>query len=59
MGFIKGRAKIWKEHMEKTMNEENERDHMVDTDVLKGPAKRVTGKETVKAMQKMKSGKST
>ena len=45
--------------MEKTMNEENERDHMVDTDVLKGPAKRVTGKETVKAMQKMKSGKST
>ena len=36
LGFIEeDRAKIWKEHMEKIMNEENEWDHMVETDVKK------------------------
>ena len=35
LGFIEeDRAKIWKEHMEKIMNEENEWDHMVETDVV-------------------------
>ena len=29
LGFIEDRAKIWKEHMEKIMNEENEWGHMV------------------------------
>ena len=37
-GFIEeDRAKIWKEHVEKIMNEENEWDHIVKTDVVEGP----------------------
>ena len=60
LGFIEeDRAKIWKEHMEKTMNEENEWDHMVETDVVQGPVEKVVCNEIVEAMQKMKSGKAT
>ena len=32
--FEEDRAKIWKEHMEEIMNEENEWDHMVETNVV-------------------------
>ena len=32
------RAKILKEHIVKIMNKKNERDHMVKTDVVKGPS---------------------
>ena len=32
LGFFKGRAKIGKKHMEKIMNEENERQEMVEID---------------------------
>ena len=36
LSFIEeDRAKIWKEHMEKIMNEESEWDHMVETDAVK------------------------
>ena len=60
LGFIEeDRAKIWKEHMEKIMNEENEWDQIVDTDIVEGPAKRVAREEIVEAMQSMKSGKAT
>ena len=62
LGFIKeNREKIWKEHMEKIMNEENEWDHVVKTDVvhLQGPVEKVAHNEIVEAMQKMKSGKVT
>ena len=41
------------------MNEENEWDHMVETDVVEGPVEKVTRNEIVKAMQKMKSGKAS
>ena len=42
MGFIEeDRAKVWKEHMEKIMNEENEWDHMVETDVAHGLMKKL------------------
>ena len=35
LGFIEeDRATIWKEHVEKIMNEENEWDQMVETDVV-------------------------
>ena len=58
LGLIEeDRAKIWKEHMEKIMNEENEWDHMVETDVVEGPVEKVACNEIVRAMQKMKSGK--
>ena len=43
--------------MEKIMNEENNWDQMVETDVIEGPVERVTRKEIIEAMQKMKSGK--
>ena len=60
LGFIEeDRAKIWKNHTEKIMNEENERDHMVEIDVAEGPVKKVVRNEIVEAMQKMKSGKVT
>ena len=41
------------------MNEENEWDHMVETDVVEGLVEKVACNEIVKAMQKMKSGKAT
>ena len=60
LDFIeKDRAKIWKELMEKIMNEENEWDHMVETDVVERPAEKVARIEIVKAMHKMKSRKAT
>ena len=57
LGFIeKDRAKIWKKHMEKITNEEN---HLVETDDVEGPVEKVARDEIVKAMQRMKSGKTT
>ena len=56
LGFSEeDRAKIWKEHMEKIMNEENERDRMVETDLVEGPVEKVARKEIVEAIQSMKS----
>ena len=57
--FEKDRAKIWKEHMEKIMNEENEWDRMVETDLVEGPVGKVVRDEIVEAIQSMKSGKAT
>ena len=60
MGFIEeDRAKIWKENKEKIMNEENEWDQMVETDVVEEPVEKATCNEIVEAIQKMKSGKAT
>ena len=59
-GFIEeDREKIGKEHMEKIMNEQNEWDHMVETDVVEGPVENVARNEIVEAMQRMKPGKAT
>ena len=41
------------------MNEENEWDHMMETDVVEGPVEKVTRNEIVKAMQKMKPVKAS
>ena len=60
MSFIEeDRAKIWKEHMEKIMNEKNERNHIVETDVGERPVEKVAHTEIVEAMQRMKLGKAT
>ena len=60
MGYVKeNTAKTWKEHMEKIINEENEWDHLLETDVVEGPVEKVTRNEIVEAMYKMKSGKAT
>ena len=54
LGVIKeDRAKIWRERMEKIMNEENKWDRMVETDVVEGTVEKVAGNEIVKALQKM------
>ena len=45
--------------MKKIMNEENELDRMVETDVVKGPVKKVVHNDIVEAVQSMKSGKAT
>ena len=45
--------------MKKSMNEHSKWDHMVETDVVKGPVEKVARNEIVEAMQKMKSGKAT
>ena len=58
-GFIEDRAKIWKQHKEKIMNEENKWDHMVETDLVEGSVEKVACNEIVKALQKIKSGKAT
>ena len=60
MGFSEeDRAKIWKEHMEKIINEENEWDCMVETDLVERPVEKVVRNEIVEAIQSMKSGKAT
>ena len=59
LGFIEDWAKIWKEKMEKIMNEENESDRMLETDVVEEPVEKVPCNEIVEAMQKMKPGKAT
>lgn len=40
---MKERAKVWKEHMEKVMNKENEWDGAMEVDVTHGPIKRANG----------------
>ena len=60
LGFSEeDRAKIWKKHMEKIVNEENKWDHMVETDLVERPVEKVVRNEIVEAIQSMKSGKAT
>ena len=58
LGFIEeDRAKIWKKHMEKIMNQKNKWDHMVETDLVEGSVEKVARNEIVEAIQRMKTGK--
>ena len=50
-------GKLWKEHMEKILNVENEWDQMAEADMVEGPVEGVTYEEVMKAMNKMKLGK--
>ena len=52
----KNREKLWKDHMEKIMNVENEWDQMAKANVVEGPVEEVTYEE-MEAMNKMKLGK--
>ena len=51
----KDRGRVWKEHMERIMNEENEWDQNVQADLVEGPVERVSRGEVVKALGKMKT----
>ena len=53
----KDRGKLWKKHMEKIMNVENEWDQMVEVDEGEGPVEGVTDEEVMEAMNTMKLGK--
>ena len=53
----KDRGKVWNEHMERIMNEENEWYQNVEADLVEGPVERVSREEVVKAMGEMKAGK--
>ena len=53
----KDRGKLWKDHMEKVMDVENEWDQMAEADMVEGPVEEVTYEEVIKAMNKMKLGK--
>ena len=41
------RGRVWKEHMERIMNEENEWDQNVQADLVEGPVERVSREEVV------------
>ena len=53
----KDRGKLWKEHMEKIMNVENEWDQMVELDMVEGPVEGVIDEEVMEAVNKVKLGK--
>ena len=42
---------VWKEHMERIMNEENEWNQTVEADLVEGPVERVSREEVVKAIR--------
>ena len=50
----KDRGKLWKEHMEKIMNVENEWDQTVKADMVEGPVEGVTDEEVMEPMNKTK-----
>ena len=50
----KDRAKLWKEHMSKIMNDHNEWDQIADADTVEGPIERVMGKEIMEAFKYLK-----
>ena len=49
---------VWKEYMEKLMNEENEWDHSISTTIKEGPADCIRFDEVAAALKKMKKHKS-
>ena len=54
----KDRGRVWQEHMERIMNEENDWDQNVQADLVEGPVERVSREEVVKALGKMKESSS-
>ena len=53
----KDKGRVWKEHMERIMNEENEWDQNVQADLVEGPVEKVSREEVVQAVGNMKAGK--
>ena len=44
------RGKVWKDYMERFMNEENDSDHNVEGDAVEGPVVCVSGEEVLQAL---------
>ena len=53
----KDRGKVWKEHMERIMNEKNEWHQNVKAELVEGPWERVSREEVVKVIREIKGGK--
>ena len=53
----KDKGKVWKEHMERIMNEKNEWDQNVKAELVEGPVERVSREEVVKPIREVKAGK--
>ena len=56
---VKERGKVWKDYMERIMNEENNWDHNVEGDALRGPVVCVSREEVLQALSEMKTGKAS
>jgi hypothetical protein len=54
---VKERVEVWKSYCEKLMNVENEWDGDVQAECVEGPYEKVTEKEVIDAIRKMKKGK--
>ena len=52
----KERGKIWKDYMERMMNEENDCDHNVEIDTVEGPVVFVCREEVLQALVEMNKG---
>ena len=52
----KERGKVWKDCMEKIMNDENDRDHNVEGDVVEGPNVCVSREEVLQALDEIWKG---
>ena len=53
------RGKVWKDYMERIMNEENDWDCNVEVDAVEGPVVCVSREEVVQALNEMKTGKTS
>ena len=54
----KERCKVWRDYMERIMNEDNDRDHNVEGDVVEDPVVCVSREDLLRALNEMKTGKS-
>ena len=52
-------GKVWKDYMERIMNEENDWDRNVEGDVVEGPVVCVSREEVLQALIEMKTGKAS
>ena len=55
----KERGEVWKDYMERIMNEENDWDHYVEGDAVEGPVVCVGREEVLQALNEMKTGKAS
>ena len=53
----KERDKVWKDYLERFMNEENYWDHDVEGDAVESPVFCVSRKEVMQSLNEMKTGK--
>ena len=51
--------KVWKDYMERIMNEENDLDHNVEGDAVEGPVVCVSREEVLQELNEMKIGKAS